>query len=167
MAFLAISLASTAVMAGCGGDGTDSGSDENREPEKATGSRMEKQRPAATPDADDTCPLTAQQVSDVLGKEVVADAGCSFFPTDDVLPNASYNRQFDVAMSDEGLAQNDYEKSDAVAGVGDEAYSRDGADGVWLLVRAGNRYFEVRVDSADAAADLAAAKKLAALVLNR
>jgi hypothetical protein len=113
--------------------------------------------------ADGGCPLSADQVSEVLGTEVVKD-GCSFFPTDGVVPNASHNPQSSIALMDETRA--DYGYNESVPGLGDEAYTSRLADGTWVLVHAGDIIFEIRVDMGSEAEELAAARGLAEQVLS-
>ncbi|MEX1094235.1 MAG: hypothetical protein WEF28_13925 [Acidimicrobiia bacterium] len=84
----------------------------------------------ATPDTDGGCPLNAEQVSEVLGAELVAAArSCSFFPLDGALPNASHNPQSSIALLEETRAEYGYHES--VASVGKEAYVARLADGTW------------------------------------
>lgn len=120
---------------------------------------------AATGDVD-RCPLTAEQVGEVLGQEMTADeASCSFFPLDSGMPNAGFNVQITNACSEEVLSPMGYQQ--AVSGLGDAAYVQRGmADGTWLLVCDGDAPFEIRVDSGSGDdASQAAAEELARLVL--
>jgi hypothetical protein len=135
----------------CGGAGA----------EVTTSTAAERQ---GTVDTEGRCPLTAEQVGEVLGTEVVADEGsCSFFPMGGALPNASHNPQSTVALLEETRAEYGYEES--VADLGDEAYLARLADGTWLLVHAGELIFEIRVDTGSAPDELAAARQLAGIVL--
>jgi|GEM_PF-6012977 len=115
--------------------------------------------------ADGSCPLTAEQVSTLLGVPMQRSdtAPCYFERADhELFPSASYNSQHPVVFDE----LEDLGYTEAVDGLGDRAYIAEQADGVWVLVQSGDHIFEVRVDSNDAAADRESAKKLAQAVID-
>ena len=162
---IALALGAALLLSGCG-DG-----DEGEGPPDAGDISTSTDQSAddeGAPGEVDRCPLSTEQVSEVLGQEMTIDeASCSFFPADEssLLPNAGFNLQMELACNEEGLAAMEYEQP--VSGIGDAAYVQSGrADGTWLLVCAGDSPFELRVDSGsgDDAAQTAA-EELARLVL--
>jgi hypothetical protein len=115
---------------------------------------------------DVNCPLTAAQVSSVVGVPMKLVAGrCEFDPASGkILPNVGYNKQNEMLVTDELAKQDGYPEK--VSGIGDVAYLVRRADGTWVLSKVGSRAFEVRVDSADATADRALTINVAKLVVS-
>lgn len=139
----------TLVLAGCGG------------------ARGPIASPAATstrnPNGAGDCPITAERLTTLFG--VTMRSGdvdsCSFERADgQAFPNASYNKQYDEIFSD--LPEEGY--TETLDGVGDKAYIKAQADGVWVLAASGGHTFEVRVDSGTS--DRQFAIKLAQLVID-
>jgi hypothetical protein len=115
----------------------------------------------STPD----CPLTADQVTSVLGEPMKADntaGACAFVPqSGNLFPNVSYNKQYSFIFDD--LASEYY--TEKLSGVGDRAYIKRRGDGTWIVAEVGSKTFEVRVDSNDANRDRGFAVALAKLVV--
>ncbi|MFN2420350.1 MAG: hypothetical protein ABR527_03070 [Gemmatimonadota bacterium] len=166
---IALALVGVMLLSGCGdgdeGEGPADATDTTSASASADPSEADDEGSAA---GIDRCPLSAEQVSEVLGQDMTVDeASCSFYPADEsaILPNASFNVQLSLACSEDGLSGMDYEQP--VGGIGDAAYVQRGrADGTWLLVCAGDSPFELRVDSGSGDdASQAAAEELARRVL--
>jgi hypothetical protein len=162
---IALMLSALVWLSGCGGGNEGDGPAEETEATSVSTTADPSDKDVATTQVD-RCPLTAEQVSQVLGQPVEIDEpSCSFFPPTDGMPNASFNLQVAWACTEDMLAEGGYEVS--VSGIGDAAYVQPGmADGTWLLVCAGDAPFEIRVDggNGDNAAQ-AAAEELARIVL--
>jgi hypothetical protein len=122
---------------------------------------------SASGGARERCPLTAEQVGDVLGVEVAEEGGaCLFFPTNGKLvPSALYVQQVAFACRDDVRSEVGYDEP--FEGLGVDAYVQAGtADGTMLLVCT-EPPFEVSVDQGvDDAAARAQVEELARLVLD-
>lgn len=119
---------------------------------------------APTSGSPDRCPLTAEQVSEVIGVTMEDVGGCVFFPPEKSDPSALFVRQVSFACNDDIRQQNGYEE--AFDGLGVEAYVKRGTSyGVQILV-CEEQPFEVAANlTDDDAASQTAAEALARLAL--
>jgi hypothetical protein len=166
-----------AFVAGCGG-----GDGQGDEGNAATpsGAAIEPGAPTAQAAPANTCPLSAAEVSEVLGVEVqLEETVCMFEPEPGKNPTVTYVRQVSFACSDAVVNDPDFDMQ-PFDGLGTKAYAS--ASGNDLLVCT-NPPFEITVDitpSLDAmvadseaastaarASERAAAEQLARLVLDR
>lgn len=121
--------------------------------------------PTTTP-PDTACPLTAEEVSEVIGETIAgpeSSTNCDFGQT---FPSVFFDYQPASACTPEGHGEVDGDRYvDAVDGLGLDAYSMRVSLGVSLLVCNGDRPFTVLVDGVEGD-PLAAAVALARLVLD-
>jgi hypothetical protein len=166
-------VAALLLLVGCGGDdgdGESSPSVTERDDTSATAST--EAADSSAPDdsegsggaSDDRCPLTEDEVSEVLAATVVDEGACTFFPPEDLLPSAGFVLQLAFACDGDFPAEVGYEEP--LEGLGVDAYvQRETVFGTQILV-CEDRPFEVYADMpGDSEADFAAAEQLARLVL--
>lgn len=157
------------LLNGCGGSGDD-GTAADKSGDTASDTQG-AQRQASTSlgaraGSSDRCPLTADQVSNVLRASVEKDdASCTYAPAGDRdTPNAAFNRQLDFACTGNHPSEVGY--TTKLDGLGVDAYVQpDTAIGTMILVCAKSP-FEITVNAgSDSAQALAAARELARLAL--
>ena len=108
------------------------------------------------------CPLTAEEISRVIGATVTERESCQF---GDVFPSVSFAYQIRVRVYAREPAKAGYSDSDAVDGFGVDAYAVRYSLGLKFIVCDGNQPFELVVDGVDGD-DVAVAIALAVLVRN-
>jgi hypothetical protein len=154
----ATALVAAALLSACGGDDDDDATASAVEDDD--GSDGGETRAAA-----DRCPLSAEQVSAALGAPVDKDEpSCTFYPADDVLPNATFVRQVAFACDGDLPAELGYEGK--LDGLGVETFVQpDVATGTQILVCT-DAPFEIVIDmGGDSGPEIEAAMELARLVL--
>jgi len=174
---IAVVVSLLVLLGGCGG-GDDR--DDNALAAETTGAGSGTESGAAPPGPRDSCPLTAKDVSDVLGIAVQQDAAtCMFEPEPGKNPTVLYVRQVSFACS-EGVVNDPEFTLEPFDGLGVQAYaSPDGGD----LMVCTNPPFEINVDitperdailtdpakasAAARASERAAAEALARLILGQ
>jgi hypothetical protein len=120
--------------------------------------------PTTAPPDDKGCPLTAEDVSEAIGATFTeTSTDCSFETGAGVFPSVDFGYLGASTCTPESLRQEGY--SDAVDGLGVDAYSMLYSLGVSLIVCNGDQPFGVIVDGIQGD-DLTAAVALAKLVLN-
>jgi hypothetical protein len=99
--------------------------------------------------AGDRCPLTAEEVGDVIGVEVAEEGGaCLFYPTNGKLvPSALYVQQVAFACREDIRSEVGYEE--AVDGFGVDAYVQEGGSSTTTLLVCTDPPFEVTVEGVD------------------
>ena len=115
---------------------------------------------------DTACPLTAEQVSEVIGETITGPASSTDCYFGQTFPSVSFEYLPASACAPEDHGQVDGDRYvDAVDGLGLDAYSMPVSLGVSLLVCDGDRPFSVLADGIEGD-PLAAAIALARLVLD-
>ena len=156
----ALAVIAVAASAACGG------SDSSSNAQGAAGGGATSARAPAAKTAPNRCPLTAEQVTAVVGSPVKPpDSSCGFFPADEnkILPHVLFVNQLNFACNGTMPAEIGFKEK--VDGLGVTAYVADQADGTHLLVCRENAPFDLSVDLADDAKARAAAMTLARQVL--